>query len=166
MERLFSADYITMDKQNISSYTRLALPLYLCILLVLPVFGLAAEDTDPGLVAVGTLSASNLYLSYLVLGTVADGFVNGSYDLDTTRSIILETIFLNGNAQTSLKNLSIGRKITTQDREIVLEMLQSYNILDNMANALIEFIDKEDNGASYQAFRQKAWDNISSLLGL
>lgn len=125
------------------------------------------EEADPSLVAVGSLSASNLYLSYLVLGTIADGYVTGSYDLETTKSIAMETIFLNGNSRDALEELLASEVIAEEEATVVQEMIQSYVVLDNMAQALIQFIDDEsDNGAAYQVFRLDAWERISRLLGL
>ncbi len=130
-------------------------------------YGQDGSEADPSLVAVGSLSASNLYLSYLVLGTVADGFVSGSYDLETTKSIALETIFLNGNSKSALESLIDSDVIAPEESMVVNEMIQSYMVLDNMAEALIRFVeDDEDNGAAYQVFRVEAWERISRLLGL
>lgn len=148
----------------------------LCIFLILNPVLLTAQtgnnesgdaSSDPSLVAVGSLSASNLYLSYLVLGTVADGYVNGSYDLETTKSIARETIFLNGNSRDALQDLLDSQVIAEEEARVVTDMIESYGILDNMAGALLNFIEDEgDNGSAYQMFRKEAWGRISALLGL
>jgi hypothetical protein len=131
------------------------------------VFAQENAEPDPSLVAVGSLSASNLYLSYLVLGTVADGYISGSYDDDTTKSIARETIFLNGNTRSALETLLDSDVIAPEESMVVNEMIQSYVVLDNMARALIAFVDDdEDNGAAYQVFRVEAWERISRLLDL
>ncbi len=125
------------------------------------------EEPDPSLVAVGSLSASNLYLSYLVLGTVRDGYVNGSYDLEATLSIALETIFLNENSRLALEGLLESGVVAPEESLVVMGMIQSYTMLDNMAQALVAFIrDGDDNDVAYQIFRRKAWERISRLLKL
>ena len=51
------------------------------VLLVGAAATLPAQDTtqDPALFAVGSLGASNLYTSYFLLGTLADGYATAAY---------------------------------------------------------------------------------------
>ena len=131
--------------------------------------GLSAHEghnEDPRLVAVGSLSASNLYISYLILGTIADGFTSGSYDKDTTRNITLEIIFLNENTQSALRSLIQYDGIVSEEVEIIEEMLQAYTLLEKMAQGIISLVEDEDNGSFYRVFRQEAWEKISMLLNL
>ena len=148
-----------MSKQRIG--------LFLILIIIGSPGNLMAQESDaadPKLIAVGTLSASNLYLSHLVLSTVADGFVNGNYDLEITKNITGETIFLNENSRSSLQALLEDDTIAQEDRDIVREMIESYQVLDNMARALITFVEEDDDGSSYRLLREEAWEQILSLL--
>jgi hypothetical protein len=84
-----------------------------------------------------------------------------------TRSIALETMFLNGNITDALADMIEADIIDPAESEVVNEMIRSYVVLDNMARALISFVENEDdNGELYQAIRMEAWNRISDLLDL
>jgi hypothetical protein len=173
MPRPFRVDVLTGTSDpygSIDVKSRMSRIFTALLLLALIAGAVSAQETsepDPRMVAVGSLSASNLYLSYLVLGTVADGYKTGSYNEVETRSIALETMFLNGNITDALEDMIKADIIDPAEREVVNEMIQSYVVLDNMARALISFVENEDdNGELYQAFRLEAWNRISDLLDL
>jgi len=140
----------------------------LLVFFVIFSFGLSAQEAeyDPALYAVGSLSAGNLYLSYLVLGTVADGYAQGLYDATVATSIVSETIFLNSNAQTSLVELLEQGNLSDEDLGVIANINRVYDLLTNQGEALIRFIsDPEDTGDLFQQNREAAWVEISSLLG-
>lgn len=127
----------------------------------------SVDNPDAILVALGTLGASNLYYSYLTLGTVADGYVSGTYDGRVAISVANEAIFMNGNARAGLAKLVDSATITREDRDVLVIMVQTYDILNNQAKALIQFIsDEQDDGSSYQKYRAEAWKRIVELFGI
>ena len=122
---------------------------------------------DAVLVALGTLGASNLYYSYLTLGTTADGFVGGTYNGQVAISVANEAIFMNGNARGGLAKLIDSPTIAREDRDVLVVMVQTYDILNNQAKALIQFIsDDKDDGSTYQKYRAEAWKRIVDLFGI
>lgn len=126
-----------------------------------------AATGDDVLVALGTLGASNLYYSYLTLGTVADGYVAGTYDARVAVSVANEAIFMNGNARAGLAKLVDSPGIAKEDRDVIVAMIQTYDILNNQAKALIQFIsDEKDDGSTYQRYRTEAWKRIVDLVGI
>lgn len=126
-----------------------------------------ATSPDAVLVALGTLGAANLYYSYLTLGTVADGYVSGTYDGRIAISVANEAIFMNGNARAGLATLIDSPSIAREDRDVLVVMVQTYDVLNNQAKALIQFIsDQKDDGSEYQKYRTEAWKRIVELFGI
>lgn len=124
-------------------------------------------DIDVALYAVGSLSASNLYLSYLVLGTVADSYSQGIYTEEVAASLTNEAMFMNTNAQRALEQLLSQGRLAPEDAAAVQRIAQTYSTLTKEAEALILFInDKENTGEEFQTYRREAWQQISTLLGL
>jgi hypothetical protein len=84
MPRPFRVDVLTGTSDpygSIDVKSRMSRIFTALLLLALIAGAVSAQETsepDPRMVAVGSLSASNLYLSYLVLGTVADGYVKAA----------------------------------------------------------------------------------------
>lgn len=124
-------------------------------------------DTDAALYAVGSLSASNLYLSYLVLGTVADAYSQAIYDEEVAASLTNEAMYMNTNAQKALEQLLRDGRLADEDSRAVQRIARVYTTLTREAESLILFItNKEDTGEDFQRYRQEAWQQISELLGL
>lgn len=143
-----------------------------CLTLILVLFSFPligqtpTPDFDPALYAVGSLAAGNVYLSYLVLGTVADGYAQGIYDDVVATSIVSEALFLNSNADDSLNTLLSTGNLTPEDESVIQRIRGVYQLLTNQGEALIRFIsDPNDTGELFQRSRELAWNEISLLLG-
>ncbi len=127
----------------------------------------ASVTADPTLVALGALGASNLYFSYLTLGTVADGYVSGTYEPQVAISVANESIFMNTTAKTNLDKLLESAPLAKEDKEVVSYMTKTYDILIDQAKALVQFIsNQKDDGSSYQKYRTEAWKRIVELFGI
>ncbi len=122
---------------------------------------------DPALVALGSMGASNLYYSYLTLGAVADGFVNQSYEARVAVSVANEAIYMNNASIQSLSNLAESRRLGQADQEVLLFLIETYQLLNNQARSLITFIGNErDDGSQYQKYRTEVWSRIVNLFGI
>lgn len=122
---------------------------------------------DPALVALGSMGASNIYYSYLTIGAIADGFVGGTYQAKIAISVANEAIFMNDTSRASLEKLKNSALMADQDREVVVYLIETYEILNEQARALIQFIsDRSNDGSEYQKYRKEAWNRIVSLFGL
>ena len=127
----------------------------------------APSGPDPTLVALGALGASNLYFSYLTLGTVADGYVSGTYEPQVAISVANEAIFMNTTAKTNLEKLLESANLAKEDKDVVSYMVATYDILINQAKSLVQFIsNQKDDGTSYQKYRTEAWKRIVELFGI
>ena len=74
---------------------------------------------------------------------------------------------MNGNARAGLAKLIDSPTIAREDRDVLVVMVQTYDVLNNQAKALIQFIsDDKDDGTTYQKYRAEAWKRIVELFGI
>ena len=122
------------------------------VLLLLAVPGFSQESTadDPALYAIGAIGASNLYFSYVVLGTVADGFVSQGYSPELVQALAEETIALNQTSIEALAPVSGDRGISAADRQVVQQIIEAHSTLILQAESLLDYINDDASAAEYQ----------------
>lgn len=146
---------------------KLSIGVALILLLQGLAWGQEESSIDAALYSVGSLSASNVYLSYLVLGTVADAYSQGLYTADVATSITNEALYLNANARDSLDELLRTKNLSDEDYAVLERIRTVYNVLEQEGEALVRFIsDPSDSGEEFQTYRSEAWAQISELLGI
>ena len=124
---------------------------------------LGAEE-DPHLYALGVVSASNLYFSYLVLGTVADGFAAGGYGADIATRLTQETIALTRSSIDALQALLNTGSVAGDDYHVVVGLIETHRLLLGQANGLLQYIDDPAQTGNFLRYRDLAWGQISALL--
>jgi hypothetical protein len=124
----------------------------------------AQEEEDPALYAVGALGASNLYSSYVVLATVADGYASASYSENTARDLAEESIALHESSVEALRRLVAENVVSASDRAIVSDMIEAHELLIRQAEGLLSYIDDPDASEQFQQYREAAWEKISTIL--
>ncbi len=142
---------------------RLSFLLIVVALLGVPAF---SQDDDPTLYAVGAIGASNLYFSYVVLGTVADGYVSQGYSPELVRALAEETIALNQTSIEALAPVTADNAISQSDRTVVQRIIEAHSTLILQAESLLDYLDDEGSAAQYQRHRRVAWEQISAILAL
>ncbi|MFP4377093.1 MAG: hypothetical protein ACLFP4_08620, partial [Spirochaetales bacterium] len=116
-------------------------------LIVLIVLGLSgasfaqSQDADPALYAVGALGASNLYTSYFLLGTLADGFATGAYTSEFADELARDIIGLSESAVEVLEELAEDAAIAGGDRRLVSRMIRGHELLIQQSWGLITYIE-------------------------
>lgn len=122
---------------------------------------------DPALVALGSMGAANLYYSYLAIGSIADGFVGGTYQPRVAISVANEAIFMNDTTRKSLEQLAKTGLLAEEDRKIIEYLIGTYDVLNRQARALIRFVsDRNDDGTAYQDARKEALARIVKVFGM
>lgn len=125
-----------------------------------------ADVLEPSLVAVGTLGAANVYYSYLTIGSTADSYVAGTYDAPLATAIANEVKYLNQGAIDSLRTMLVANGLTKEDKEALIYLIETFEILNRQASALITFMtDRNDQGMAYQDYRSDAWNRIRQMFG-
>ncbi|MFP4206978.1 MAG: hypothetical protein ACLFRR_01710 [Spirochaetaceae bacterium] len=137
----------------------------LLVTVAAPVFSQEAEEEeDPALYAVGTLGASNLYSSYVVLATVADGYASTSYSGATARDLAEESIALHESSVEALDALVEADNLHEDDRRIIGEMIEAHELLVQQAEGLLAYVEEDGSSEEFQRHREAAWEKISEIL--
>lgn len=121
---------------------------------------------DPALYAVGALGASNLYTSYFLLGTLADGYATAAYTAQFADELARDVIGLNESSIEVLEQLLNESTLAGADKALVQDMITAHELLIEQAWGLLAYV--EDSAATEQWFRSRreAWELISTLLGI
>jgi len=129
--------------------------------------GLSAQDAaqDPALYAVGALGASNLYTSYFLLGTLADGYATAAYTAEFADELANDVIGLNQSSIEVLEQLLSEQSLAASDKDLIREMITAHRLLIDQANGLLAYIDDSADTEQWFRSRKAAWDVITVLLG-
>lgn len=126
------------------------------------------SEGDSALQAVGGLGASNLYLTYISIGSVYDNYVANVYDSQTSRNLVLS---LQALITTSVEHIERVREVSalsSDDEEFLTAVIEIYGLLDKQSAFFLRYIK---TGAAkerekFQKERAVAWEKISRLLGI
>lgn len=126
----------------------------------------SAQEDDPALYAVGALGASNLYTTYFLLGTLADGYATAAYTASFADELARDVIGLNESSIEVLEDLLDDDALLDEDRTLVKEMIEAHSLLINQAWGLIAYIEDSADTDDWFEYRRAAWDAITELLGI
>ena len=126
------------------------------------------KNSDLLLETVGVLSAQGIYLTYASIGTIADGYVNKTYNSDFGFDMASELIILSQTAKEQLTLLLKSEILSSEDISFVAQLITGYGYLISQAEALIQIIKTDDKKYfnEFENYRLLAWDLISEMLGL
>ena len=125
----------------------------------------AQEET---LSSVGALGASNVYVTYLAIGAIADEHANEVYDDETTIELMQVLANLLNSSSESLQELLNSGILDPDDFSYVTEMINILNLLVNEAQGYLKYIETGDvsHANLYNNYRNNAWAKIEVLLGI
>lgn len=123
-------------------------------------------ETDPALVAVGGLTVSDLWTTFVVIGAVGDHFSKQGYTVEQLQSVINTRIRFCTNAQKNLKGIYDDPKVTKGDKEFVKKSAAAYAKLIDYANALITFAKNRtpENGKDFVAKQGAAKTAVFAII--
>lgn len=121
---------------------------------------------DDFLYAIGSLGASNLYMTFLTIGLLGDSFEKDVYTAETTKDLIGAIISLTKTSRESLNTLIEGGEVTGEDRATILEMIQAHGLLEKQAGELGKYVDNKTIPNDFQFFRKKSWELIARILNI
>jgi hypothetical protein len=149
---------------------RVTIPVALTLLLLVSgaAWGQESSDVaeDPALYAVGALGASNLYTSYFLLGTLADGYATAAYTAEFAEELTRDVIGLNESSIEVLEELVRESNLAPADRELVDDMIAAHELLINQAFGLLAYVDDSSNTQDWFRYRREAWELITTLLDI
>ena len=145
----------------------------ICLILFFIIFGiqiLSAQNksVETLLETCGVLSTQGVYITYTSIGTLADAYVYGVYDDETTEEILSEYILLSEAVNEQLNVLLKTGSLHSDDIGFVIGLNNIYELLISEADAFRKFVTTKDESYLhiYDDNRLKAWDKIAILLEL
>ena len=129
-------------------------------------FGQEQPEADPALYAVGALGASNLYTTYFLLGTLADGYATAAYTAEFARELAQDIIGLNESSIDVLKDMLDQATVAADDRVLVEDMITAHDLLIRQTWGLLAYIDDPADTADWFNYRKQAWELIRQLLNI
>jgi hypothetical protein len=133
------------------------------IFITIPLFA-----NDLKLEAIGAMGGSNIYLTYISIGVIADCYANGVYEKEQTVNLI-SSIESQAKVQKDyFDKLSKAGDISADDKAFIKKMIACYNLLIDEAKYLNEFANTGKDSAvkNFDSKRMQAWKSISEILGL
>jgi len=127
----------------------------------------SAMASDLQLQAIGASTASNLYLSYLSIGVIADSFTKGVYSKDQTVSFVSSVVAQSGVQREYLQKMIDAGEIPEGEMEFVRKLMKCFQLIMEEGNNLMDYV-KTGNNASltkYDNKRKEAWALISEIMG-
>ncbi len=121
---------------------------------------------DPALYAVGALGASNLYTSYFLLGTLADGYATAAYTAQFANELARDVIGLNESSIEVLGQLLQEASLAGADKALVEDMITAHELLIDQAWGLLAYVEDSSNTEQWFRYRRQAWELISVLLDI
>jgi len=127
----------------------------------------SAMASDLQLQAIGASTASNLYLSYLSIGVIADSFTKGVYPKEQTISFVSSVVAQGGVQREYLQKMIDAGDIPEGEMEFVRKLMTCFQLIMDEGNNLMDYV-KTGNNASltkYDTKRKEAWALISEIMG-
>jgi hypothetical protein len=128
-----------------------------------------AKAQDKLLEVVGALSATALYDTYLVIGTLGDGWTKDLYESDHMILLLDEQIALCYSTAEQLELLeSSGELLDEADRVFVLQIIGIFDGLADQAALLSDYVYSglQEDADEFEVVRLENWSNISAVLGI
>ena len=147
--------------------SRLCLALLaMAVISAVPVRSYAEED-DGRLSAIGGLSASHIYTTYVAIGAVADAFGNDVYETKQVQDIMDGMV---GMIDTVKKQLLLVQEHCEDqsDQRYIDDVINIYTLLQEEARQLSKFAGSRQaaDHRAYEKARTTVWPKIEKLLGL
>lgn len=141
--------------------------IFLALVIALVMTGfIGAQEEDPALYAVGALGASNLYNTYFLLGTLADGYATAAYTAQFADELARDIIGLNESSIEVLQRLIDQEIIVGADRQLVDDMIEAHQLLTGQAWGLISYVEDATNTEDWFSYRRRTWELITAILGI
>lgn len=116
---------------------------------------------------IGASGGSNLYLTYLSIGVIADAHTKEVYDKSQTITFVNS---ITGYAKIQydyMGKLIKSKDISQAEAELLKKMMDCYSLLMEEGKFLVDYVNtgKDASLTAYDSKRQQAWALISELLG-
>jgi len=127
----------------------------------------AALASDLQLETIGASGGSNLYLTYLSIGVIADAHTKEVYNKEQTVSFVNSIVAQAKVQKDYMEKLIKSKELVEADAVFLKKMIDCYVLLMDEGKYLVEYVNtgKDASLTAYDTKRQQAWALISELLG-
>ena len=108
-----------------------------CLVLIFLFIGQKIFAQDANLRAVGALSSANLYLTYISIGSVADGHSRELYSDEFAASVLTSITEISGNSIGSLAQVLDTGDLDEEDTAYVKKTIDTLEVLIDQAQILL-----------------------------
>lgn len=117
---------------------------------------------------IGVLSAQGIFLTYVSIGTIADGYAAGTYDYATASDLLSSASNISRICRTQLESLSKAKSLQGDDIKYVYGLIEVYDLLIAQSDAYATYMEteKDEHREAYSVSRDKAWEKIAILLDI
>jgi len=117
---------------------------------------------------IGAATASNLYLSFLSIGIIADSQTKGVYDAEKSVTFINSIISQMKVQKEYLEKFLASGEVPEPDIPVVKKMTECFALLIDEGNYLADYVKTGDKNSlsSYDGKRKQAWALLSDILGI
>jgi hypothetical protein len=138
-----------------------------CIVLFASFIGQKISAQDANLQAVGALGSANLYLTYISIGSVADGHSRELYSDEFAASVLTSITEISGNSVNSLAQLLDTGGLDEEDTAYVKKTIDTLEVLIDQAESYKTYMEKKgpQYAEIYNNYKQIAWQQVAELLG-
>ncbi|WP_411823123.1 hypothetical protein [Leptospira sp. 'Mane'] len=118
--------------------------------------------------SIGTLSAQGLYLTYMSIGTLSDGFVSQAYDKETTENIMNSYVNLSKICKDQISVLIKEGNLSNDDKKLLKDIESTYGYLILQGQAILGYIATSDQSQLkvFESNRLEAWKRITTILNI
>ncbi|WP_343748283.1 hypothetical protein [Fluviicola sp.] len=120
--------------------------------------------------AFGGVSSITVYNTYITIGAIADAYVNEVYNANRVKELMGEQASMLQSVIDMLSKCQVAKSngLSEDDVQYIKELIACLQSLKGEAQGLSDFAvsGSEDAQNRYNQNRDKAWTQISALLGL
>ena len=117
---------------------------------------------------IGAQGGSNIYLTFLSLGVIADSYTKEVYEKEQTASLVKSIEMQAAVQKNYFEKLLKSNEVPSEEKAFIKKMIECYTLLIDEAKYLSEFVNtgKEAAIKKFQSKREQAWKSVSEILGL
>lgn len=120
--------------------------------------------------AFGGISSITVYNTYITIGAIADAYVSEVYTSDRVKELMGEQTAMLQTVIDMLDKCKVAKSngLSADDVEYIKELIDCMKSLKGEAQGLSDFAvtGSSDAQSRYNTHRDKAWEQVKTLLGL
>lgn len=144
---------------------KLLIILFLGTFLTAPI--IYGQENSIALETIGAMGGSTLYLSYISIGTLADGYEKKVYPKEQAIQLVNSILNILNVNKNYIQKMLQAKQFVGEDVEFANKMIQATELLATEASAFINYAKTGDKkyATEFDNARKSAWSAVAKLLG-